>query len=105
VADVEGGDDQPATKGDLKQVRVEIRELEERLRAEIRAANESLVRELSGVVQRALDVNREQFEKYVSAVDEKYKDLPRRVTRLEGDVAELQARRPPPTPRRRTPSK
>lgn len=88
-------DNEPATKGDLREG---LRLLEERMAtrvdATVRAANDRLVLELAGVVQRALGVNREDFAKGVDVVDEKYKDIPRRLAQLESDVAELKAHLP-----------
>ena len=47
-------------------------------------------RDVGGIIQRALGINREDFAKGTAAVDEKYQDIPRRVTALERDVAGLE---------------
>jgi hypothetical protein len=97
-----------ATKADLRHGLAELKEaskrdlheLEERFDAKLGAMERRMVDELAGVINRAMGINREDFQRGVSIVDEKYQDIPGRVATLEESVAELQ-RRPPPAPPRR----
>jgi hypothetical protein len=95
-------DEQPATKKDLADLRDglrgEMRAMEQRLRADLRQA----WREDMGVeIAHALAVSREEFQSWARTFDDKYKDLPGRVTRLERDVEELKRPAPTPPPRRK----
>ena len=89
----------PVTRGEL---RGELRDLETRidakfesidakfeaLRAEMRASEQRLSMELAHHANAIV----ENVAKHVGVVDDKYADLPRRVTRLEGAVFKAKRR-------------
>ena len=101
-------DDRPATTRELNaglqslgtELRGEMRAMEQRLESKIATtvatAAKDIVRELSGVIQPALGIADENAQRSFRTIDEKYQDLPGRVTVLERDVADLKAG--PPTP-------
>ena len=115
-----GDDDQPATKGELRSAfakldaRIDgvetslgarIDGLEASLRSDMRDMERRLVLDLGEVVQRALNITIEQIGSKFSVIDEKYQDLPGRVTKLERDVEDLQGRQPPSAPQRKRPAR
>jgi hypothetical protein len=97
-----GDEDQPATKGELRQLGVDLRgemkDLREELRCEMKDLRRAIVEDVGEVVAHALKVQQEQFQAWAPAFDDKYQDLPGRVDRLEGDVDDLKGRIPPPAP-------
>jgi hypothetical protein len=108
-------ENQPATKGDLQ---VGLADLEKRLRAELASKDDlaaleqrfetrflgletkmgAMENRLLLEIGHALNVAVEQIGAKVSVLDDKYKDLPARVTVVERDVADLKARLTPPPP-------
>jgi hypothetical protein len=104
----------PATKGDLTQLADRLRselasksdlaQLEDRLRSDLAskadlAAMETRVRAgISDDLGRALAIQREEFQAWARTFDDKYKDLPARMTLVERDVADLKAQLTPPPP-------
>jgi hypothetical protein len=108
-----GDEDQPATRGELRQLgadlrgemkelreelRGEMKELREELRGEMKDLQRAIVEDVGALVGHALKVQQEQFQAWARTYDDKYQDLPGRVARLERDVDDLKARTPPPSP-------
>jgi hypothetical protein len=87
------------------ELRGEIGALGTELRGEMRNMEKRIITELGGVIQRAMNIAVEQIGSKVGVVDEKYQDLPGRVSRLEHDVDDLKLPRHPPVPPRKRPAR
>jgi hypothetical protein len=111
-------DDQPATRGDLRQLETrlrsdlaskdDVRRLGEDLPGELNVKLSAMEHRLTLEIGRAVNVVAEIIGSNARAVDEKYKDLPNRVAAvergLEAHAADLRIhKRPTPTaPKRGT---
>src|SRR4051812_25425447 len=111
--------DTPATRRDLfdgldglgTELRTELHQVRDELRAEMRTMEDNLFRRIvvavGDEVSRQIRATQEQTRDLIRAIDDKYEDLPDRVSRLEaGDlsvsVAKLEAAVfPPPAGKRR----
>ena len=111
-----GEEGQPVTKSELKSelngLEAKMVSMEERLEAKMVSMEERLEGKMVSMEERllreighALNVAVEQIGSRFGVVDDKYQDLPGRVTKLEADVAELQQRVPPPEPPRKRASR
>ncbi len=76
-------DDAPATKGDLKELRDE-------LRGEIRHAARATEKRLSWEIAHAASSITEAMADQIRALDDRYRDVPGRVSRLEARVDRLE---------------
>jgi hypothetical protein len=76
-------DSEPATKGDIRLLQGDIKDLEDRLTKRMDDLKVELLTEIGRAVQHSVNVALEQFTGHIRAVDEKYQDLPGRVAGLE----------------------
>lgn len=63
------GDDQPATKGDLRELETRLRTVETRMatKDDLRAMEERMLLELGGVIERAIGMNAEDYQRGVTS--------------------------------------
>jgi hypothetical protein len=77
-----------ATKAELNALRAEMELGFARLMEAILAVQRSIAPAVDAAVQRVLNISDEEWARRFAVLDEKYKDLPPRVTTVEVDLAE-----------------
>jgi uncharacterized protein YhaN len=77
-------DEQPATKGDLKNGMKEMRSEMKEMRSEMKAMERRMVDDLVA----AIKANNEELMRQMAAFDDRYRDLPGRMTTVERELDE-----------------